>query len=71
MDGILPVVRDYAAICDFAREKYKPEIMIPGQASLLVCGFYDEAYFQVSTILRIRFIQKVTKLRTSFFVHSL
>ena len=32
----------------FAREKYKPEIMIPGQASLLVCGFCDEAYFQVS-----------------------
>ena len=51
----------------FAREKYKPEIMIPGQASLLVCGFYDEAYFQVSIILWIIFIQKGSNLSTSLF----
>ena len=34
----------------FARDKYKPEIMIPGQAAVLICGFFDEKYFEVSEI---------------------
>ena len=34
----------------FAREKYKPDIMIPGQAAVLICGFFDEKYFEVSEI---------------------
>ena len=32
----------------FARDKYKPDIMIPGQASVSICGFFDEKYFEVS-----------------------
>ena len=34
----------------FARDKYKPDIMIPGQAAVLICGFFDEKYFEVSEI---------------------
>jgi len=30
----------------FARDKYKPDIMIPGQAAVLICGFFDEKYFE-------------------------
>ena len=34
----------------FARDEYKPDIMIPGQAAVLICGFFDEKYFEVSEI---------------------
>ena len=31
-----------------ARDKYNPSIIIPAQASVHICGFFDKEYFEVS-----------------------
>ena len=30
----------------FSRDKYKPEIMVPSRGKVIICGYYDETYFQ-------------------------
>lgn len=35
----------------WARNKYKPKLMIPNEASLLVCGFHDQEFYKVKISL--------------------
>ena len=55
-DKIDTIVSEWMACCllydqmlpsvIFAREKYKPEIMVPSRGKIIVCGFRDKKYFQ-------------------------